>query len=137
MNPVRREFSITELSALAHALGRLGDTAGMPLKACYRLAKFTTKVKTELEAFENARLKLIKELGEPAGERGSWKVKAEHEESFREQVTAMADEKVTIEYVQIPVRDLGDAGLKTLTPNMLVILEALLVPEEEVSDVDV
>lgn len=77
----------------------------LPARTFYWLNKISQVVETEFADYEQARVKLVKELGEEqAG--GGWRVKAEHADEFQKQLAAIDHE------IELPV----EADVKLVLP---------------------
>ena len=103
--------------------------AKLPVKTAYWISKMVNSLQPELKAYETARLKLIKELGEPVkdtpivnGEPQDWQVKQENLPKFIEEITKLGDEEIPDQKTYI-LEDLVDI---TLTPQDLIQLEWLI-----------
>lgn len=110
------------------ALLKLSNTK-LPVKIAYSVSKMISKLQPELKIYEEARQKLVKELGEEDTEKQTTTVKPENFAKFQEEMTKLLDVEVDLSYglgkeiEKIKVADLGDI---TMEPKELLQLDWLL-----------
>jgi len=107
----------------------------IPIKPAYWLARFLDKIRSEMEAMEKARIKLIEKLakkdkdGKPLmkkakdGEPQSYDLTDENMAKFQEEFAELGKEEFEIDFKPIKLDQLGDISLK---PIVLVQLGKLI-----------
>ena len=111
----------------------------IPIKPAYWLARFLDKIRSEMEAMEKARIKLVEKLakkdkdGKPAFKKGKdgkqldppqYDLTDENMAKFNEEFNELGKEEFEIDFTAIKLSDLGDISLK---PIVLVQLGKLIV----------
>ena len=107
----------------------------LPIKPAYWLARFLDKIRSEMEAMEKARVKLVEKLakkdkdGKPImkkakdGEPQQYDLTDENMAKFQEEYNELGKEEFEIDFKPIKLVDLGDITLK---PIVLVQLGKLI-----------
>ena len=109
------KLTIGEALAANEALGRVMATK-LPIKISYHLARIGKIVIREIQTYDEARMKLVKELGceTPAEEgnppTGQWMVKPENMQSFQEQMKALLEVPIEIDLNQISIASLPESS---------------------------
>jgi len=101
-------LTVGEALAANEALGRVMATK-LPIKISYHLGRIGKLVMREIQTYDEARMKLVKELGaevkpedgKPAT--GQWMVKPENLQSFQEQMKALLEIPIKIDLDQISI----------------------------------
>lgn len=111
----------------------------LPIKPAYWLARFLDKIRSEMEAMEKARVKLLEKLakkdkdgkplmkkakeGEPQIEPQQYDLTDENMAKFQEEYNELGKEEFEIDFKPIKLDQLGDISLK---PIVLVQLGKLI-----------
>ena len=107
----------------------------LPIKPAYWLARFLDKIRSEMEAMEKARVKLVEKLakkdkdGKPLmkkakdGEPQQYDLTDENMAKFQEEYNELGKEEFEIDFKPIKLDQLGDISLK---PIVLVQLGKLI-----------
>ena len=107
----------------------------LPIKPAYWLARFLDKIRSEMEAMEKARVKLLEKLakkdkdGKPLmkkakeGEPQQYDLTDENMAKFQEEFAELGKEEFEIDFKPIKLDQLGDISLK---PIVLVQLGKLI-----------
>ena len=111
----------------------------IPIKPAYWLARFLDKIRSEMEAMEKARMKLVEKLakkdkdGKPVMKKDKdgkqldppqYDLTDENMAKFNEEFNELGKEEFEIDFTAIKLSDLGDISLK---PIVLVQLGKLIV----------
>ncbi len=118
-------MKLKQLIEAESALHKLMNTP-LPAAVAFRLKRVVRVVQPELQAYEEQRLKLVYELGEK-DEKGQTIVTPENLPAFTEQIEALFNEEVELNYKPLPIKDLGDTAVTTAD---LLLLDWLFVDEE-------
>ncbi len=73
----------------------------LPVKTAYNIGKMINKIQPELKAFEEVRVKLIKELGEQKGEDGNWEIKKENLQKFTEEIEKVLNSEISLDFNEV------------------------------------
>ncbi len=101
-----------KLGQLINAKDAFEELVNTPLPAAvaYRLQRVARVVQPEFRSFEELRVKLVHELGEK-GEDGATVVTAKNMPAFNEQVAALLNEDVELNFKPLAIEDLGDTAV--------------------------
>lgn len=119
------------------SLAKLMETPKLPTQISYKLSRLVINFQPELKAYEEARMKLVKDLGEPAkdspevnGEAQNWQVKPENITKFTEEMTKLLEVDINLkfsadkEFEKIKLSELGQTDLSA---NDFINLDYLFV----------
>lgn len=106
------------------ALEKLFNT-DLPVRIAYKLGKIIKLLNTELKEFDEFRDKLLHKYGEDQGE-GKFLISAENAPLFNEDIKALLESEVTLQFSRIYLEELGDIKLSS---KDLMALEYLIVEE--------
>jgi len=110
----------------------------LPIKPAYWLARFLDKIRSEMDAMEKARIKLVEKLakkdkdGKPLMKKDKdgkqldppqYDLTGENMEKFQKEFAELNEEKIEIDFKPIKLEQLGDINLK---PIVLVQLGKLI-----------
>ncbi len=108
----------------------------LPVKISYALGKLVNKMQPDLKVFDEQKMKLIKELGDPApdspiinGEAQNWQVKPENLAKFGEELGKLLEIEIELNFndsdpfQKIKIADLGEINIE---PLQLMNLDWLL-----------
>jgi hypothetical protein len=113
-------------------------TTKLPVKAAYQLSKIGKVLQAELASYEEARVKLIKEIGEevmtdapghtdeapiPQVGTGQFKVADASMEQFVQQHNELLDVDINIDLMKVSAASLGDTA--EISPSDLLAAEAI------------
>ena|SRR3990167_697517 len=85
----------------------------LPIKIAYRVAKLVNgQISSELKAYNEARNKLIADLGEKDPKSDNIQVKPENIQEFREKITELLAEEVELNFEPIDLAELGDIQIE-------------------------
>lgn len=118
------EVTIGEVVGFVPALNRVMETK-LPAKAAYRLSRIAAKLQPELKLFNEVRMALFVELGEPVeGQPGQYQVTGvEKQKQLADRLAELQAEKVAVGLDPLTADMLGDAQV---TPADLYVLEKLI-----------
>lgn len=114
------KFKLAELKPFAEGLREILDKE-LPVKPAYWLGKLLRKVETELNSFDETRMKLIVKHSTEKDEKGNPKVDETtnrymvDEDAFGKEFMELCEEEVDIEFTPIKLEALGDVKLKPIT----------------------
>ena len=103
----------------------------LPIKPAYWLARFLDKIRSEMEAMEKARVKLVEKLakkdkdGKPImkkakdGEPQQYDLTDENIAKFQAEYNELGKEEFEIDFKPIKLVDLGDISLKSISNSSL------------------
>ncbi len=94
----------------------------LPGKLAYTLARNMRRINDELEAYDEARVKMIKEKYGAEGEAGIWTVKPENTAAFNEELNQLMETQVEVDIRRIRFEDLP----AEMTPLTLMALEYMI-----------
>lgn len=116
--------TIGEVVGFAPALSRVMEIK-LPAKAAYRLARIAAKLQPELKLFNDARIALFKELGDPVeGQGDTYQVTGEErQKQLANRLVELGAEPVVVDLEPLTVDMLGDTQV---TPADLYVLEKLI-----------
>lgn len=121
------KFTLAEIRWMQRGLSAITQMQ-LPIKTSYRLAKLFNFCNTEIVTVEQARSKLVKELGvEDSSKPGEYRVAPENEEKFKEEIEKLLSEEVEFDFKPISIKDLGD-DIK-ITPSNLAGLTKIIIDE--------
>lgn len=108
------------------ALSALGATK-LPAKIAYRVARALNAIKPDAVAYDEQRMKLLRELGTPDEKDQNIVRLGDNAAAFDEQIKALLDEDVTVTLPTITLDDLGDASIE---PMHLAALDGIFITTE-------
>lgn len=114
------KIKLAELKPIAEGLKEILDKE-LPVKPAYWLGKLLRRVESELNAFDEARMKLIAKHSTEKDDRGNPKVDETNnryivdEEAFGKEFIELSEEEIEIEFNPIKLDSLGDVKLKPIT----------------------
>ncbi len=115
------QLTLKDLVNSKDALLTLGREK-LPGKLAYTLARNMKRISDELDAYDEARVKMIKEKYGAEGEAGIWTVKPENTAAFNEELNQLLDTQVEIDIRRILFEDLP----AEMTPLTLMALEYMI-----------
>lgn len=118
-------MKLKQLVEAESALHKLMNTP-LPAAVAFRLKRVVRVVQPELQAYEEQRLKLVHEFGEK-GEDGRTIVTPANMPAFTEQIEALFNVDIEVNFKPLPIADLGDTAV---TAADLLALDWLFVDEE-------
>lgn len=86
--------------------------AKLPVKIAYRLAKNIRIIQPELDAFNDARTKLLVEYGKPAGDGQNYMFEGENGEIFTRELNILLDVDVEITLMRVSLDELQTISLE-------------------------
>ena len=86
--------------------------AKLPGKVAYRLAKNIRAIQPELDAFNDARNKLMQELGKPSEDGQNYLFEGENGEIFTKEINSLLDMEVTITLMRVSLDELQTISLE-------------------------
>lgn len=108
-------FTLKQLTDIQGSLVAL-LAAKLDVRTSYRLTKFSKKVKAELTDLEEARQKLVKEMGEMDPDRndGNLRVKPALLQEFNERMEEIKKEEVEIPVMKVKLADIEKANMSVI-----------------------
>lgn len=96
----------------------------LPAKVGYRIAKAINLARPELETYEAQRIKLAESMGRLSEDGQHYIFEGNTSSEFSEQLIAMGDEEVALEFPTITMEELGDVKIE---PMHLAALDGILI----------
>lgn len=84
----------------------------LPVKVAYRLAKNIRLLQPELDAFNEARTKLVTKYGTPESDGVNFRLDGENGAAFAKDINSLLDEDVNIALMRINLDELGSIDLE-------------------------
>lgn len=116
-------MKLSKLVEIATALNALG-AAKLPAKTAYRVARAINATKSDILAYEEARLKLAESLGTRTDDGQSFRFEDDKGQVFFKQHLALLEEEVSVQFTQISLADLGDVQIEA---NHLAVLDGYVL----------
>ena len=120
-------MKLKQLIEAQNALHHLSN-APLPAAVAFRLKRVLRVVNPELQAYEEARVKLAASFGELSEDGRQYIIPTEKMPAFNAEFEALRNEEVTLNYQPLRIEDLGDT---VVTAVDLMALEWLFVDEDE------
>lgn len=118
-------MKLKQLIDAQDALHRLAN-APLPAGVAFRLKRVLRVVNPELQAYEEARVKLAASFGELSEDGRQYIVPAEKMPAFNTELDALVNEEVALNFQPLHIKDLGDTAVTAVD---LMALEWLFVDE--------
>lgn len=109
--------TIETLYGMQQSLGKL-LVQDLPASSAFRLGRVAKTIHTELESFEENRIKLVQKYGEKS-EDGSVRVTPGNLTKFSDELKGLMSVEVTLDFDPIPFADLQGTKLSALDMNHL------------------
>ncbi len=101
------KLKLKDVIAIDKSLAALLDKE-LPVKPAFKLSKFLTGIKTDVQAFSEQQGKLAEKLGKPGEEDGQFIVPKENLEEYTNELKGLMEVEIDIPYEPISIDDLGD-----------------------------
>lgn len=105
------------------ALGQLSRIS-FPATVAYRLNKNLRLAQQEFSHFDEARIKILKELGTLNEAGTDYELSTENRKLFDDQIKALLDTEIDIAFMVVPIEMLGDAKIP---PAAIGALEDIVI----------
>ena len=120
-------MKLKQLIDAQDALYRLAN-APLPAAVAFRLKRVLRVVNPELQTYEQARVNLASSLGKLSEDGSQYRIHPKKRLEFNEQLEALWDEEVEMNFKPLRIGDLGDTAV---TAADLLALEWLFVDEDD------
>lgn len=104
------KITLAEIKALEPSLAKIFDK-DLNITVAYRLSSLLAKLAEEMKRFEENRVKLVKKHGTQKEDTVQFEVPPEKTKEFYEELNALLQIEVKIDFEPIPLKDLGDITL--------------------------
>lgn len=105
-------------------IARLMDLK-LPPATAFRLGRIVSKLDSELSVYNDQRLKIVQEFGEPMEDGMNFKIKDENIDEFNKQMNELISVEIDVEITPISIEELS-AGGNTVTARDLLAAEWLI-----------
>lgn len=115
------KMTLNEALAAFEGIVRVGETK-MSAKIAYAFQKNARTLKIEFDAYEKARLKLAKSLGDYIPKTNTWEVKEENRKEFFEQIDELRQEEIDVKIHTISLDKINFE----IAPNDFAVLHFMI-----------